>query len=187
MEPKEFCSRWVTHVPPGDRGYIKACIDELARVTGLSPKTIEKWGTNFERRPNHILTALDSANTLREVEKALQASKILSKDRPLPVQPIQIQQLKALTLDLQPLDPQEFCATWVPVLRDKKPYEQGYRKECYQLLSQLTGYQEGFISRWWSQPQAVPRLVRRHLRALDNLWKFQGVVLPPGNLSVTDE
>lgn len=182
MEPKDFCQKWVTNLEPGEWGYFKACVEELAFVTNLSSRTIEKWGPDFEKRPNSVLITLEKEDTLREIKKLLKVREAPSDNHQL-----QIQNLEVLTPKLEPLEPEEFCATWVPILGDKKPNEYGYRKECCRFLAQLTGYEEGFISKWLSQPQTVPRLVRRHLRALDGLWKLQAATSQPTQLIYPDK
>ncbi len=69
LEPSEYCKRWV-EVPPDERGYRKACVAALAQATGLSPRTINDWGPNFERRPDlilHVLTMADMLNQIRKI------------------------------------------------------------------------------------------------------------------------
>jgi hypothetical protein len=68
LEPLEYCQRWV-QVPPEERGYRKACIASLAEATGLSPRTINDWGANFERRPDHVLHVLRMADMLNQIRK----------------------------------------------------------------------------------------------------------------------
>ncbi|MEO1560638.1 MAG: hypothetical protein AAFS12_13745 [Cyanobacteria bacterium J06632_19] len=46
LEPLEYCRKWV-EMSPDERGYRKACIAALAEATGLSPRTIGNWGSNF--------------------------------------------------------------------------------------------------------------------------------------------
>jgi len=56
-------------VSPEERGYRKACIAALAEATGLSPRTINDWGSNFERRPDHVLHVLKMADMLNQIRK----------------------------------------------------------------------------------------------------------------------
>jgi hypothetical protein len=68
LEPLEYCQRWV-EIPPEERGYRKACIAALAEATALSPRTINDWGANFERRPDHVLHVLRMADMLNQIRK----------------------------------------------------------------------------------------------------------------------
>lgn len=68
LEPLEYCQRWV-EIPSDERGYRKACVTALAEATGLSPRTINDWGPNFERRPDHVLHVLRMADMLNQIRK----------------------------------------------------------------------------------------------------------------------
>lgn len=68
LEPIEYCSKWV-EMSPDERGYRKACIAALAEATGLSPRTIGNWGSNFEKRPNYAAHILRMADMLNEIKK----------------------------------------------------------------------------------------------------------------------
>jgi hypothetical protein len=73
MEPREYCRRWVPkfyRISPDERGYRKACIKELAKVTTLEEGTINNWGSQFEGRPDYVLVMLrmaDMINQIREI------------------------------------------------------------------------------------------------------------------------
>lgn len=67
LEPIEFCQRWVRFPAPGERGYQSACVRELAKVCGVTERTVERWGTNFERRPETILTLLRNVDLRRQM------------------------------------------------------------------------------------------------------------------------
>ncbi|MGB3693588.1 MAG: hypothetical protein WBG70_11520 [Spirulinaceae cyanobacterium] len=71
MEPHEFCAKWIKEIRPGEWGYFKACVEELARVTKLAPSTISKWGPDFSKRPDSVLVTLKKEDTLREVNVRL--------------------------------------------------------------------------------------------------------------------
>lgn len=71
MEPKDFCLKWIVHIKPGEWGYYKACVQEIARTTGLSPRTVESWGPDFEKRPDSVLVTLGKENKLREIGQKL--------------------------------------------------------------------------------------------------------------------
>lgn len=68
LEPMEYCKKWVD-MSPNDRGYRKACIAALAEATGLSPRTIGNWGSNFEKRPNYAAHILRMADMLNQIKK----------------------------------------------------------------------------------------------------------------------
>ncbi len=68
LEPLEYCRKWV-EMSPDERGYRKACIAALAEATGLSPRTIGNWGSNFEKRPNYAAHILRMADMLNEIKK----------------------------------------------------------------------------------------------------------------------
>ncbi|MGB3641342.1 MAG: hypothetical protein WBA39_27760 [Rivularia sp. (in: cyanobacteria)] len=68
LEPLEYCRKWV-EMSPDERGYRKACIAALAEATGLSPRTIGNWGSNFEKRPNYATHILRMADMLNEIKK----------------------------------------------------------------------------------------------------------------------
>ena len=71
LEPNEFCQKWLEHPKPGEWGYRKACVTLLAEATGLSERTIENWGKDFDRRPDYIITILNKDDALREIQKIL--------------------------------------------------------------------------------------------------------------------
>lgn len=65
LEPKEYCDRWVPHDP--NRNYRQACINSLAKATGLSPNTIKDWGGDFSRRPHYVLYVLRQVDVLQQL------------------------------------------------------------------------------------------------------------------------
>jgi hypothetical protein len=78
LEPIDYCRRWVLIDPA--RSYWKVCVNALAQATGLSPKTIKNWGTNFQQRPRYIpyvLRQADLLNQIRELDRAQQLSTLL--------------------------------------------------------------------------------------------------------------
>jgi hypothetical protein len=72
MEPSEFCKKWVTSPKPGEWGYYKACVTELAKTTGLSPRTIESWGPEFKGRPESVLVTLRKEDIIRQIRKLVE-------------------------------------------------------------------------------------------------------------------
>lgn len=67
LEPSEYCRRWVE--TPDEWGYRKACVSALAKATGLSERTVNNWGTNFDRRPKYVLHVLKLADQLNQIKK----------------------------------------------------------------------------------------------------------------------
>ncbi|MBF2027662.1 MAG: hypothetical protein IGS48_12985 [Oscillatoriales cyanobacterium C42_A2020_001] len=73
MKPEDYLNSWVPKlygIQPDARGYRKACIDEIHRVTGISKNTINTWGALFENCPEHVhytLKWVDSLNRIREL------------------------------------------------------------------------------------------------------------------------
>lgn len=73
LEPSEYCRKWVEG-DPEERGYYKQCVSALAKVTGLSRRTIEGWGSDFSGRPEYVLRHLrreDILNQIRVLVKQL--------------------------------------------------------------------------------------------------------------------
>ncbi|MFB2920344.1 MULTISPECIES: hypothetical protein [Aerosakkonema] len=80
MEPAEFCLKWVKNIKPGERGYYKACVKVLSKVTGLSERTIEGWGPDFSGRPDSVAVTLrkeDILNQIRQLVKPDDLSDLL--------------------------------------------------------------------------------------------------------------
>ncbi|KYC40724.1 hypothetical protein WA1_24095 [Scytonema hofmannii PCC 7110] len=67
LEPMEYCRRWV--IPQPGKNYRKVCINALAEVTGISPKTIKDWGTNFHRRPKYVTRMLRQADLINQFKQ----------------------------------------------------------------------------------------------------------------------
>lgn len=76
-------------------------------------------------------------------------------------------------LMFKPLEPTQFCQRWIPIRTGKNPEEYGYRKECYEMLSELTGYSNNTCNDWLSRPEKCPDLVKSYLRVIDALWQIQ--------------
>jgi hypothetical protein len=74
LEPIEYCHRWVDIDP--SRGYRKACINALAKATGLSPHTIKDWGRNFDRRPHYVPFLLRQADLLNQFKQLVITQQI---------------------------------------------------------------------------------------------------------------
>jgi hypothetical protein len=75
LEPIEYCHRWVDTDP--SRGYRKACINTLAKATGLSPHTIKDWGRNFDRRPHYVPFLLRQADLLKQFNQLVITQQII--------------------------------------------------------------------------------------------------------------
>lgn len=70
LEPSEYCKRWV-QASSDEWGYRKACVTALAEATGLSERTINNWGSSFERHPKYVLHLLKMANKLNQIKKVI--------------------------------------------------------------------------------------------------------------------
>ncbi|GAC1456850.1 MAG: hypothetical protein NVS2B14_00090 [Chamaesiphon sp.] len=82
LAPKEYCKRWVPDDPT--RNYRQVCINELAKVTGLSPTTIKNWGTNFHRCPSYVGRMLRQADLLNQYQELVRKGEIkLPEDFPI--------------------------------------------------------------------------------------------------------
>lgn len=63
------------------------------------------------------------------------------------------------------LEPEEYCAKWVPVYQGKKPGERGYRAACIRELAKISGVKESTIDINWGanfekRPQYLPRMLK---------------------------
>jgi hypothetical protein len=73
MKPSEYCNAWVTKITgiqPDERGYKKACVTELMRVTGCAESTVWGWGDSFDECPAYvkfILAPTHANNLIKEV------------------------------------------------------------------------------------------------------------------------
>lgn len=67
LEPMEYCRRWVNHEP--GRNYRKACINAIAQVTGMSPKTVKDWGRDFRYRPKYVTRILRQADLINQFKQ----------------------------------------------------------------------------------------------------------------------
>lgn len=79
LEPIEFCRKWVP-VPEGERGWRKACIQYLAKVTGKPERTIDDWGADFSSRPKDVLVTLEYADSLLTIGERVGSLKIFFQD-----------------------------------------------------------------------------------------------------------
>ena len=134
LEPSEFCDRWVRSARPGDRGYRAECIKLLAQATGLSERTIENWGKDFQDRPDYVLTTLRKDSALRAIQQALEieASNFLPE-------PSELEQL---------IEPWDYCLCW---LKHIHPDDYGFRAECVRELVRATFglYKINTINKGW--------------------------------------
>lgn len=163
MEPKDFCKKWVTHLQPGDWGYFTACVEELANATGLSSRTVEKWGADFERRPDSVLITLRKEDTLKEIQKLLQLNEANPYSQLLDTQ---------IDDDLEIIEPWDYCLYWIS---DISPSKHGYRTECVRELVKATFDQYKFntINQGWGakfekRPESALSLIKinHHLRLI---------------------
>jgi len=78
MEPKDFCEKWIKTKQPGEWGYYKACVQEIAVATGLSPRTVESWGPDFSGRPDSVLVTLKKEDTIRQIRELVKPDDLLN-------------------------------------------------------------------------------------------------------------
>jgi hypothetical protein len=61
MTPSEYCKKWIPHLyghEPGEYGYRKACIIELACITDFETSSIQNWGqdlNNLSKRSRSLV------------------------------------------------------------------------------------------------------------------------------------
>lgn len=154
MEPSEFCRKWVTSLKPDNWGYRQACIKVLTEATGLSESTINSWGKNFERRPDHILHILDKDDIIRRFEK------------PVP---------KISDCTLTDIEPWEYCVYWID---SKEPGQRGFRSECIRELTKATfGYYKfRTINNWGTKFENCPEVARILIKVHHHLKLMQQMI-----------
>ncbi len=78
----------------------------------------------------------------------------------------------------EPLEPEEFCAYWIPRLKNLEPDERNYRKICASLLSELTENTIKTCNNWLTPDPKLrcSLLIRKYLRVLDLLWQLESIV-----------
>ena len=59
------------------------------------------------------------------------------------------------------LEPQDYCATWIPKNYNVTPDQRGYKKLCIKELARLTGYEESYIRNWGKDFEKAPEIARR--------------------------
>lgn len=75
LEPTEYLSEWVPliwGISPEERGYRKACINEIHRITGVSVNTINTWsptGSDFDKCPDYVYRVFKAHHMLNTVRK----------------------------------------------------------------------------------------------------------------------
>lgn len=78
VTPKEYCEKWVpykTGYQPSTRGYISACVRELADVLGYAEISIRKWGKDFENHPDQVRVTLDKQDKLNAIGDILKPER----------------------------------------------------------------------------------------------------------------
>ena len=73
----------------------------------------------------------------------------------------------------KPLEPTEFCQTWVSVIYGGTPSQFGYRKTCCQLLARITEKSQYTCGNWLSHSERCPDTIKKLLRVVDYLWKIE--------------
>ena len=74
VTPKEYCEKWVpykTGRQPNDRGYISACVRELAEVLDYAEISIRKWGKDFTGHPENVRLSLANVDKLNAIDEIL--------------------------------------------------------------------------------------------------------------------
>lgn len=82
VTPKEYCEKWVprkTSYEPQKRGYISACVRELASVLGYAEITIRKWGKDFENHPDIVKVTLAKQDKLNAISEILEPKEVNSR------------------------------------------------------------------------------------------------------------
>lgn len=74
LEPAAYCDRWVERDP--NRSYRKACINSLAKATGLSCQTVKDWESDFSRRPRYIPHLLRQVGLLNQLQSLSQNQRV---------------------------------------------------------------------------------------------------------------
>lgn len=74
MEPLEYCRLYIRSVKPEDEGYRDACVEALVEATfGVySKRSISRWGTQFEHRPDAVLKIIEAAHTINSLHMMLE-------------------------------------------------------------------------------------------------------------------
>lgn len=78
VTPKEYCEKWVpykTGYQPNTRGYISACVRELADVLGYAEISIRKWGEDFAGHPKTVEKTLEKQDKLNAIGDILKADR----------------------------------------------------------------------------------------------------------------
>ena len=74
VTPKEYCEKWVpykTGMQPNKRGYISACVRELAEVLDYAEISIRKWGKDFDGHPENVRMSLANVDKLNAIDEIL--------------------------------------------------------------------------------------------------------------------
>lgn len=69
VTPREYCLKWIPTLygkDPNAYGFRKACIAELAWLTGNTEKSVDNWGKDFEKAPKAIERVCEMADLLNE-------------------------------------------------------------------------------------------------------------------------
>lgn len=70
LEPLDFCKKW-SKATYGEYGSRKAYITLLSQVTGLSERSIERWGSDFSQRPDYVLAILRREDMLNDIRETI--------------------------------------------------------------------------------------------------------------------
>lgn len=70
LKPSEYCKRWVPG-DPTERGYKTLCMNALSRVTGVSVRSIERWGIDLDDCPETVERALRKQDILNQIKQLI--------------------------------------------------------------------------------------------------------------------
>lgn len=69
LTPEEYCKKWVPvfyGVQPDERGFRKHAVEELSKITGFQPTSINNWGKGFANAPSWVHRMLKMADILNQ-------------------------------------------------------------------------------------------------------------------------
>lgn len=72
LNPSEYCRRWVD-ADPEERGYKTKCKQVISRITGVSIRSMERWGEDLNECPEYVKRALRKQDILNQIKETLKA------------------------------------------------------------------------------------------------------------------
>ncbi|WP_449416068.1 hypothetical protein [Phormidium nigroviride] len=84
------------------------------------------------------------------------------------------------TIRRKPLEPQDYCAKWIPKYYGKQPGEWGYRAACVREIQRVTELDDRTIENWGRDFAKCPKYVHVMLRMADIINQMRDLAgLPP--------